>query len=98
MTWEIHSTATFDKWFQKIRDRTVRYRLEARFSRLAEGNFGDAKALASELFELRFFFAGGLRVYYTIREGEIVLLLCAGDKSNQAADISQAKSLLAGLD
>ncbi len=43
--------------------------------------------------ELRFFVGPGYRVYFTIRQREIVILLCGGDKSTQARDIRQAKEL-----
>jgi putative addiction module killer protein len=47
---------------------------------------------------LRFFFGGGLRVYYTVREGRVVLLLAAGDKSTQAKDIEKATEILHNLE
>ncbi|MFI3219102.1 MAG: type II toxin-antitoxin system RelE/ParE family toxin [Methylococcales bacterium] len=94
MTYLIHTTAIFDKWLSKIKDKATRYRLETRLSRIANGHFGDAKPIESNLFELRFFFCSGFRIYYTIRGAEIVLLLCGGDKSSQSSDIETAKKLL----
>ncbi len=94
MNYEIQTTITFDKWFSKIKDKSTKYRLEARLSRVTKGNFGDVEAVASCLFELRFFFGGGIRIYYTMIGGKIVLLLCGGDKSTQSSDIVQAKKLL----
>ena len=32
----------------------------------------------------------GYRVYYTIRQQKIILLLCGGDKSTQQEDIKKA--------
>lgn len=40
------------------------------------------------------FFGGGLRVYYTFRGAEIVLLLVGGDKSSQQQDIQKARELM----
>jgi putative addiction module killer protein len=94
VSYEIRTTAVFDGWYSQIKDKTVKYRLEARLSRVADGHFGDAKPVASSLFELRFFFGGGFRIYYTIIAGKVVLLLCGGDKSSQSSDIEQAKKLL----
>jgi len=94
MNYAIHTTPIFDKWLRKIKDKSIRFRLEARFSRLSAGNFGDAKTITSHLFELRLFFGAGYRVYYTIKKGQVVILLCAGDKSTQSNDIEQAKQLL----
>jgi len=97
MNYKLQTTATFDKWYSKLKDKSVKYRLEARFSRLTLGNFGDAKSVGNNVFELRFFFGSGYRVYYTMREGEIVLLLCAGDKATQNNDIELSYRLCADL-
>ena len=97
MAYTIHTTTIFDKWFNKIKDKANRYRLETRLSRLANGYFGDVKLIESDLFELRFFFGSGFRIYYTLRGSEIVLLLCGGDKSSQSSDIEMAKKLLNAL-
>lgn len=96
--YELETTTQFDKWLVKIRDKTVRNRLDVRLNRLVRGNFGDAKRLAPQLFELRFTFGGGIRIYYTIRGGKLILLLCGGDKSSQSRDIAQAGALLTELD
>ncbi|MGD7037449.1 type II toxin-antitoxin system RelE/ParE family toxin [Methylotuvimicrobium buryatense] len=97
MKYDLHTTPVFDKWFNKLKDKSIRFRLEARLSRLADGNFGDAKIIGAQLFELRFFFGAGYRIYYTIRNGQVLILLCAGDKSTQSSDIELAKQLLNDL-
>lgn len=97
MNYEIQTTTAFDKWFSKIKDKSTKYRIEARLSRVTKGNFGDIETVASHLFELRFFFGGGIRIYGTMVDGKIVLLLCGGDKSTQSSDIEQAKKLLGEL-
>lgn len=61
------------------------------------GNFGDAKSVGAGVFELRFDFGPGYRVYYTERNGEIVVLLAGGDKSTQKQDIEKAKELAATI-
>jgi putative addiction module killer protein len=94
MTYELQSTPTFDKWLQKLKDRSTRNRLLARLDRIETGNFGDFKQVDTNLFELRFFFGSGLRVYYAIKDGQVVLLLAGGDKSTQTKDIAKAKELL----
>ncbi len=94
MKLEIETTLDFDKWLRKIRDKTVLHRFDVRFNRVARGNFGDVKQIDSNLFEMRFFFGGGFRVYYTVRNNKIVLLLCGGDKSTQSKDIDKARTLL----
>lgn len=94
MKYELQSTTTFNHWFSKLKDKTVKNQLLSRLARIENGNFGDTKALAANLFELRCFFGGGIRLYYTIRNQRIVLLLVGGDKSSQDKDIEKAKSIL----
>lgn len=45
---------------------------------------------------MRFMFGKGYRIYYTIENEVIVLLLHAGDKSKQSKDIETAKKYLIG--
>lgn len=94
MNYELESTPTFVKWLSKLKDRSTRNRLLARLSRLETGNFGDLKSIDTNLYELRFFFGSGIRIYYTIKKSRIILLLAAGDKSTQTQDIAKAKELL----
>lgn len=98
MSYEIETTLLFDKWLKKIKDKKTRYRLDARFDRIIDGNFGDHKQLDQNLFELRFFFGSGLRIYYTVRNKKVVLLLKGGDKTTQSNDIKQALILLTELE
>lgn len=97
MKYELQSTQTFDRWLSSLKNGTVKNQLLSRFARLENGHFGDFKPLEENLFELRCFFGGGLRVYYTIRQKQIVLLLAGGDKSSQSRDIEKAKDLLKTL-
>ena len=93
MKYELRSTRQYDKWFNGIKDKMSRFRILNRVDAMTEGSFGDHKALSTNLFELRMFFGPGYRVYYTIRDREIVLLLAGGDKSTQKRDIVRAKEL-----
>jgi putative addiction module killer protein len=98
MTYTIETTNVFDKWFAGIVDIGFRARIISRFDSVQLGNFGDHKNLGRGLFELRFFFGPGFRVYYTIKEGRVVFLLCGGDKSTQSRDVSKARSIMAELE
>ncbi len=93
MKYELQSTQVFNKWFSGI-DAINKRRILARFARIENGHFGDFKQIDTHLFELRFFFGGGFRIYYTLRNNQIVLLLVGGDKTSQNTDINQAKQLL----
>jgi len=42
---------------------------------------------------MRINFSKGYRVYFTEKEGEIIVLLIGGDKSTQQKDIAKAKEI-----
>ena len=65
-----------------------------RFDRLKDGNFGDYKQLDEYLYELRFNFGSGYRVYYTFEDNTIVLLINGGDKKSQTKDIKKAQDII----
>ncbi len=94
MAYEITATEIFGEWLETLKDSVVRRRIAKRLLRVEEGNFGDYKALGDGLYELRFFFGAGFRVYYTFHGHQIVLLLSGGDKSTQTKDIEKARELL----
>ncbi len=90
---EIRKTKVFKNWFDSLRDKTIKFRINAWIELLRFGLFGDSKALGDNVSELRMTFCTGYRIYYTMREGDIVLLLVGGDKSTQSKDIELAKKL-----
>jgi putative addiction module killer protein len=94
MTYRIETTQVYDKWFSKVKDTTLRIKILARLARIENGHFGDHKHLAGNLYELRFVFGNGIRIYYTKKQRVIVILLVGGDKSSQSKDIKKAKDLL----
>ena len=94
MKYELRSTQNFAKWFRKVKDKSSKDKILVRLDRMTNGNFGDYKQISSRLFELRFFFGGGIRIYYTIRKNQVVILLVGGNKSSQQNDIQKAKRIL----
>ncbi|MGI0483333.1 type II toxin-antitoxin system RelE/ParE family toxin [Geminocystis sp. CENA526] len=82
----------FNDWLLKIRDKTIRRRILTRLLRVENGNYGDYKSLKDGIFELRFTFGGGFRVYFGEDGDRIVVLLLGGDKSTQTEDIEKAKN------
>ena len=81
------------EWLNSL-DSIFRKRINQRILRLEEGNFGDFKKLSDDIYELRFTFGKGYRIYYTKIENKIVLLINGGDKSDQSNDIIKAQKLL----
>ena len=92
--YEVRTTEEFDDWMDNINDKTTILRISARLDRVEQGNFGDTKTITNEISELRFFFGSGYRIYYTIQDTMIVILLNGGDKSSQKKDIKKAKAIL----
>ncbi len=80
------------EWFKGLKDVKGRARIESRLQRLAVGHFGDTKSVGEGVSELRMFFGPGYRVYYGEDQGNIVVLLCGGDKGSQKKDIQLAKN------
>ena len=81
----------FSEWYDTLQARNVRNRIQKRLDQLEEGNFGDYRSVGSGVFELRFHFGPGYRIYFGEVDNTVVLLLCAGDKSSQTRDIRRAK-------
>jgi putative addiction module killer protein len=86
-------TETFRKWRTRLKDERARALIASRLDRLAFGNAGDVKPVGQGISELRIDYGPGYRVYFSRRGDEIIILLCGGDKSTQAADIKTAKKL-----
>lgn len=60
----IQTTVIFDQWFDELRDRTAKARIQARIDRAEDGNFGDCNPLAEGVCEMRIHVGPGYRVYY----------------------------------
>lgn len=85
--------APYMEWLESL-DRSSKARVGLRIARFEDGSFGDYKSVGGNILEARFFFGAGYRVYFSIQDTKIILLLTGGDKSTQAADIKKAKELL----
>lgn len=86
--------APFEKWFTKL-DATLRFKVTAAIQNLENGNTGNVKSLKNDLFELKIFAAGGLRIYFAQDGEDIILLLGGGAKGSQSRDIENARNRLA---
>lgn len=81
----------FNDWLDDL-DDSVRSRIQLRLDRVRLGNYGDYKGVGEGVYELRFFFGAGYRVYFAEEGNTVVLLICGGDKSSQTKDIAKAQS------
>lgn len=91
--YELITTAQYVRWFDDLRDSTLRKLIARRLFRLQAGHFGDCKALGDGVHQLRFFVGAGYRIYYAFDGERVIVLLAGGDKSSQARDIEKAKAI-----
>ncbi|MDP2828979.1 MAG: type II toxin-antitoxin system RelE/ParE family toxin [Sulfuricellaceae bacterium] len=93
----IQTTRIFDAWFDGLKDRQARVRIQARIDRAEDGNFGDCRPVGEGVSEMRIHYGAGYRVYFRQVGFELVILLAGGDKSSQASDIKTALKLTRDL-
>jgi putative addiction module killer protein len=93
----VEMTEVYRDWINSLRDRLGRARVQVRVDRLVHGNPGQHRVLTHGVSELKIDLGPGYRVYYTERNGVVVILLAGGDKSSQERDIKTAIALAKGL-
>lgn len=90
----LEQTDTFSDWLNNLKDMKAASRIIARLYHIeTEGHFGDIKSVGDNVFEMRFAFGPGYRIYYTYKGSRLILLLAGGDKSSQSRDIRAAKKM-----
>ena len=94
---ELRQTVQYAKWFDSLRDRQARARIDVRLRRLTLGNPGDVKSVGHGVSELRIDYGPGYRVYFTRRGELLVVLLAGGDKRTQDSNIKLAIGLARNL-
>jgi putative addiction module killer protein len=87
----------FDEWLDG-QTAKVREIVATRIVRFQSGLFGDVKALGEKVSEMRIAYGPGYRVYYTIRDRVLIVLLCGGEKKTQKKDIKAARELAAEIE
>lgn len=80
-------------WHASIRDLRAKVAIARRIDRASTGNLGDIKSVGDGVSEMRVDVGAGYRVYFTLRNGVVIVLLAGGDKSSQNTDIRRAKKL-----
>jgi putative addiction module killer protein len=66
--------------------------------RAENGNFGDSKSEGAPIQEMRIFVSKGYRIYFTVCNNKITLLLNGSHKGSQQQDIAKAHELLIELE
>ncbi|MCP2727211.1 type II toxin-antitoxin system RelE/ParE family toxin [Limnofasciculus baicalensis] len=90
---EIRKTEIYSRWFNSLRDRQARARIDIRIRRLSMGNPGDVKPVGKGVSEVRIDYGPGYRVYFVQSGDTLIVLLAGGDKRTQERDIKTALDL-----
>ena len=83
----------YSRWFNGLRDRQAKARINVRIRRMSLGNPGDVKPVGGGVSELRIDYGPGYRGYYVQRGQSLVILLAGGEKHTQDRDIETALEL-----
>lgn len=86
---QVRSVDDYDDWLDSIDDANRR-RVARQIARMEVGAFGEYKYLREGIFEKKIDIGPGYRVYFTKMDGQIIILLRGGDKSDQDQDIKKA--------
>lgn len=89
---EVRRTDSYDRWFQRLRDRQARARINIRVRRLSLGKPGDVRPVGGGVSELRIDYGPGYRVYFAHENPGVAVLLLGGDKRTQNQDIQRARA------
>jgi putative addiction module killer protein len=82
----------FDEWLDHLKDGRGKAQIETRINKLRRGLLGDYGDVGDGVLELKLDNVGpGYRIYI-VDDGTESLILCAGSKSTQRADIARAKA------
>jgi putative addiction module killer protein len=93
----VERTVKFGDWLDGLRDRMAQKRIAMRITRIESGLLGDWKTIGDGVSEMRIDHGPGYRIYFTVRDRIIVILLCGSDKADQDRAIRQAKELAKGI-
>jgi len=83
----------FDNWLNGLKDGMTRIRLARRLDKVQRGLLGDVAPVGEGVSEMREHFGPGWRMYYTERNGLLIVMLGGGNKSTQQQDIAGAIAL-----
>ncbi|WP_257297083.1 type II toxin-antitoxin system RelE/ParE family toxin [Endozoicomonas sp. YOMI1] len=94
----LKTTAQFEKWLKKLKDKAAKARILAALKLLEQGHMGDWKLVGSKIAELRIHHGAGYRIYFCRQGNVIFVLLNGGNKASQSRDIEKAKQILKDLE
>ncbi len=80
------------EYVDSLRDRQAATKIKVRVTRAELGNLGNHRSVGQGVIELKIDFGPGYRLYVGLHGNELIVLLCAGNKSTQDKDIGKAHS------
>ena len=86
-------SSAFDRWLRRLRDRQAVHRIVARLLAAEDGRLGDVRSVGDGVSEMRIQYGPGYRIYFIMRDAELIVLLCGGDKDSQRRDIERARRM-----
>lgn len=79
------------EWEESL-DKPTMARVDARLARIREtGNIGNCESVGEGVFELKFDFGPGYRIYFGLETETFMILLLGGSKKGQQRDINKSK-------
>ena len=95
--YRVEQTDEFAAWLEGLRDQRAQTVIATRVLRIQSGLLGDWKTVSDGVSEIRIDYGPGYRLYFTMRNQIIVILLCGSDKHGQDRAIKLAKRLVKDL-
>lgn len=89
----IEQTKGFAEWRASLKNLMAATAIRRRLERAQAGNLGnlgDFKAVGESVSEMRIDIGPGYRLYFTVRQMQVVFLLIGGTKATQQSDIQNA--------
>lgn len=81
----------YTEWEESL-DKAIMARIDARLARIREaGNVGTCESVGEGVFELKFDFGPGYRIYFGLETSTFMILLLGGCKKGQQKDINKSK-------
>lgn len=94
---DVNGKLPFKIWLDKLRKKDLRAasKIDVALDRAESGNFGVHEFERDGVWEIKIDYGNGFRIYYSVKKGQIILLLIGGTKKTQDNDIDKAVKYLA---
>ena len=88
---KIRKTNEYLKWFNSLKNKQAKSKILTRFKQFKQiGKVVNGCYAKKGVYEIKFEFGAGYRIYYTYYKKEVIFLLAGGSKKRQQNDIDKA--------